>query len=112
MNADASHISYKDIPFRFRGNPIDQATGKRRFPAFGSFRIWYGNGFAKYNGVNLGGHARLGTQFELQGFYTYSHTTGNVLAGADEFRITDAAHHADFPPLRHPSITPNDPPSC
>ncbi len=109
LNADASHISYKDIPFRFRGNPIDPTTGKRRFPAFASFRIWYGNGFAKYNGINLGGHARLGTQFELQGFYTYSHTTGNVLAGADEFRVTDAGHQGDLRAVRDQSIDPYDP---
>jgi hypothetical protein len=109
LNADASHISYKDIPFRFRGNPIDPATGARRFPAFASFRIWDGSGFAKYNGINLGGHARLGTTFELQGFYTYSHTTGNILAGADEFRITDAGHQGDLRTVRDQSIDPYDP---
>lgn len=109
LNLDASHINYKDIPFRFRGNPIDPATGLRRFPAFGSFRIWMGNGFAKYTGVNLGGHARVGTQFELQGFYTYSHTTGNILAGADEFRLTDAGHQGDLRAVRDQSIDPYDP---
>ncbi len=109
LNIDGSHINYKDIPFRFRGNPIDPTTGKNRFPAFGSFRIWEGNGFAKYNGVNLGGHARLGTKFELQGFYTYSHTTGNILAGADEFRITDAGHQGDLRTVRDQSIDPYDP---
>lgn len=110
LNVDASHINYKDIPFRFRGNPIiNTATGERRFPSFGSFRIWYGNGFAKYNGVNLGGHARLGTTFELQGFYTYSRTTGNVLAGADEFRITDAGHQGDLRAVRDQTIDPYDP---
>lgn len=109
LNIDGSRINYKDIPFRFRGNPIDPATGVRRFPAFGSFRIWDGQGFAKYNGVNVGGHARLGTQFELQGFYTYSHTTGNVLAGADEFRITDAGHQGDLRTVRDQTIDPYDP---
>jgi hypothetical protein len=109
LNVDASHIDYKDIPFRFRGNPIDPATGQRRFPAFASFRIWDGEGFAKYNGVNIGGHARLGTQFELQGFYTYSHTTGNILAGADEFRITDAGHQGDLRTVRDQTIDPYDP---
>ena len=109
LNIDGSHINYKDIPFRFRGNPIDPTTGARRFPAFGSFRIWDGQGFAKYTGVNLGGHARLGTQFELQGFYTFSHTTGNVLAGADEFRITDAGHQGDLRAVRDQSIDPYDP---
>jgi hypothetical protein len=109
LNVDVSHIDYKDIPFRFRGNPIDPATGGRRFPAFGSFRIWYGNGFAKYNGVNLGGHARLGSWFDLQGFYTYSHATGNVLAGADEFRLTDIGHQGDLGTVRDQSIDPYDP---
>ena len=118
LNIDGSHINYKDIPFRFRGNPFDPttaniggcpATGCRRFRAFGSFRIWDGQGFAKYNGVNIGGHARLGTQFELQGFYTYSHTTGNVLAGADEFRITDAGHQGDLRVVRDQTVDPYDP---
>jgi carboxypeptidase family protein/TonB-dependent receptor-like protein len=118
LNIDGSHINYKDIPFRFRGNPADPTTaniggcpaaGCRRFPAFGSFRIWDGEGFAKYNGVNIGGHARLGTKFELQGFYTWSHTTGNVLAGADEFRITDAGHQGDLRAVRDQSIDPYDP---
>src|SRR5205814_3000411 len=86
LNVDGSHIEYKDIPFRFRGNPRDPSTanvgncpaiGCRRFPAFGSFRIWYGNGKAKYNGINFSGHARVGEKFELQGFYTLSHATGN-----------------------------------
>ncbi len=118
LNVDGSHINYKDIPFRFRGNPFDPttaniggcpATGCRRFAAFGSFRIWDGQGFAKYTGVNIGGHARLGTQFELQGFYTFSHTTGNVLAGADEFRITDAGHQGDLRAVRDQSPDPYDP---
>ncbi|HEV7517057.1 MAG TPA: hypothetical protein VGR07_12220, partial [Thermoanaerobaculia bacterium] len=64
------------------------------FPQFGNFRIWYGKGQAKYDGVNLGFHAR-GKNFQFQGFYTYSTTDGNLLAGADEFRITDAGHQAD-----------------
>jgi hypothetical protein len=109
LNVDASHINYKDIPFRFRANPIDPTTGQRRFPAFASFRMWDGEGFAKYNGVNIGGHARLGTKFELQGFYTWSHTTGNVLAGADEFRITDAGHQGDLRTVRDQTIDPYDP---
>jgi hypothetical protein len=110
LNADASHISYKEIPFRFRGNPIiNTTTGERRFNAFGSFRIWDGQGFAKYNGINIGGHARLGSEFELQGFYTYSHTTGNILAGADEFRLTDAGHQGDLRAVRDQSIDPYDP---
>ncbi|HYU26256.1 MAG TPA: TonB-dependent receptor [Thermoanaerobaculia bacterium] len=111
LNVDASHIKYRDLPYRFRGNPFDPATGKRRFPNFGNFRIWYGNGFADYNGVNLGGHARLGDKFELQGFYTLSHTTGNILGGADEFRITAADHQPDLRAVRDQSVNPYDP-SC
>jgi len=109
LNIDGSHIEYKDIPYRFRGNPIDPTTGKRRFPAFASFRVWYGNGRAKYNGVNLSGHARLGEKFELQGFYTLSHATGNVLAGADEFRITDAGYQPDLRTVRDQSVNPYNP---
>jgi hypothetical protein len=109
LNVDASHIQYRDLPFRFRANPFDPATGKRRFPQFGSFRIWYGNGFADYNGINIGGHARIGDKFELQGFYTLSHTTGNILAGADEFRITAADYQPDLRGVRDQSVNPYDP---
>jgi hypothetical protein len=119
LNIDGSHIEYRDIPYRFRGNPFDPTTkgvgncpattGCRRFVGFGSFRIWYGNGKAKYNGVNLSGHARLGEKFELQGFYTLSHATGNVLAGADEFRITDAGYQPDLRTVRDQSVNPYNP---
>lgn len=118
LNIDGSHIEYKDIPFRFRANPRDPSTigtagcpavGCRRFNSFGSFRMWYGKGSAKYNGVNLSGHARLGDKFELQGFYTLSHATGNVLAGADEFRITDAGHQPDFRTIRDQTVNPSNP---
>jgi hypothetical protein len=109
LNVDASHINYKDIPYRFRANPTDPATGQPRFPQFGSFRMWMGDGFAKYNGINFSGHARLGERFELQGFYTLSHATGNVLAGADEFRITDAGHQPDLRTVRDQSVNPYDP---
>ena len=118
LNVDASHIQYRDIPFRFRANPRDPSTaniggcpaaGCRRFPDFGSFRMWYGKGFAKYNGINIGGHTRIGTKFELQGFYTLSHATGNVLAGADEFRITDAGHQPDLRTVRDQTVNPYDP---
>jgi hypothetical protein len=95
LNVEAVRINYRDIPYRFRANPIDPATGKRRFPDFGNFRLWYGNGQANYSGLNLSARARLSDRFELQGFYTYSETRGNVLAGADEFRITNAGFQAD-----------------
>ena len=109
LNVDGSHINYKDLPYRFRANPIDPSTGKRRFPQFGNFRMWMGDGFAKYNGVNIGGHARLGDRFELQGFYTLSQTTGNILAGADEFRITLLTYQPDLRTVRDQSVNPYDP---
>jgi hypothetical protein len=109
LNADVSHIQYRDIPFRFRGNPTDPATGAARFPQYGSFRVWYGNGKAKYDGINIGGHARLGDTLEVQGFYTLSHTTGNILAGADEFRITAADYQPDLRAVRDQSVNPYDP---
>ena len=101
LNVEAVRINYRHIPYRFRANPVDPATGQRRFPTLngqsvGNFRLWYGNGEADYDGVNLSARARLSDRFELQGFYTYSETKGNVLAGADEFRLTDAGHQADL----------------
>ncbi|HET7510271.1 MAG TPA: hypothetical protein VFJ65_08500, partial [Solirubrobacterales bacterium] len=54
--------------------------------------------------------ARLSDRFELQGFYTYSESIGNVLAGADEFRITDSGHQADLGGVRRDvSVNPFDP---
>lgn len=94
LNFEAVSIDYHDIPFRFRINNVDPATGQARFPQFGLFRLWYGNGRASYDGVNVGFRVRK-DRFELQGFYTYSEAEGNVLAGADEFRLTDAGHQAD-----------------
>jgi hypothetical protein len=96
LSTEAVHINYRDIPYRFRANPIDKTTGKRRFPQFGNFRIWEGNGRAKYEGANLGAHARLGDHLQFQGFYTYSKTTGNVLVGADEFRLTGVDWQPDL----------------
>ncbi|MEA2695687.1 MAG: hypothetical protein QOJ16_5074 [Acidobacteriota bacterium] len=97
LNFEGVDIRYADIPYRFRGNPlVTDATGTHaRFPQFGNFRVWYGNGQAKYDGFNIGVHARL-TNFELQGFYTLSRATGNVLAGVDEFRLTNAAYQGDL----------------
>lgn len=110
LNFEAVTIDYRDIPFRFRANPIDPATGKRRFDQFNNFRLWYGKGFADYDGANISFRARASEKFELQGFYTYSKSTGNVLAGADEFRITNAGHQADVGGARRDvSVNPLDP---
>ena len=100
LNIEGVKINYRHIPYRFRANPVDPATGERRFPEFngqsvGNFRLWYGNGQADYEGVHLSARARLTDQFELQGFYTLARAEGNILAGADEFRLTDAGHQAD-----------------
>jgi hypothetical protein len=110
LNIEAVRINYRDIPYRFRANPVDPTTGRRRFPEFGNFRLWYGNGQANYTGGNLSARARLSDRFELQGFYTYSETRGNVLAGADEFRITNAAFQPDTGgSIRDVSVNPLDP---
>ena len=92
LNFEAVTIDYRDIPYRFRANPRDPATGQLRFPQFANFRLWYGNGFADYDGANISFRARASAKFELQGFYTYSRPR-NILAGADEFRIT-AGHRS------------------
>jgi hypothetical protein len=108
---DFSNIQYRDLPFRFRGNPIDPATGARRFPDFGNFRIWTGGGKADYNGVTLSWNARITDKFRTQGFYTLSRITGNVLVGADEFRLTDASVQPDLSggSKRDVSVNPLDP---
>jgi hypothetical protein len=109
VNVEAVTIDYKDIPFRFRANPIDPATGVRRFPQYGNFRIWYGGGEASYDGINLSVRARATNKLELLGFYTYSEAEGNVLAGADEFRLTDAGHQPSLRIGSDVSVNPLDP---
>jgi hypothetical protein len=118
LNFDVVHIDYKDIPYRFRANPFVDANHNskqdpnetRRFPQFANFRLWYGNGKAKYDGAHLSAHARVSDTLELQGFYTWSKATGNVLAGADEFRLTDSGHQADMGGARRDvSVNPLDP---
>ncbi len=96
LNFEVVSIDYHDLPYRFRFNVIDPATGQRRFgDDLSSFpRMWMGNGRATYEGFNVGGRIRQ-QDFELQGFYTYSEAEGNTLAGADEFRITGAEYQAD-----------------
>lgn len=108
VTVEAVTAAYRNLPFRFRANPVDPATGERRFPEFASFRVWYGKGFADYDGFNLGFRARR-EKFELQGFYTLSKTTGNILAGADEFRITSVDYQPDLKAVRDQSINPYDP---
>ena len=109
LNFEVVSIDYRDIPFRFRANPIDPATGKRRFPQFGNFRLWYGNGKADYDGANLSFRARATSKLEFTGFYTYSKTDGNVLAGADEFRLTNAGYQPGLRIGRDVSVNPLDP---
>jgi hypothetical protein len=115
LNFEAVTIDYRDIPFRFRANPRDPSitnpdgTHPRRFPDFGNFRLWYGNGFADYDGFNVSFRARASQTLELQGFYTYAEVEGNVLAGADEFRLTDVGHEPSWAVARDVSANPLDP---
>ena len=109
LNFEAVDIKYRDIPFRFRANPIDPATGQRRFPQYGNFRLWYGNGKADYDGANISFRARVNTKLEVLGFYTYSEAKGNVLAGADEFRLTDVNYEPAWRAARDVSANPLDP---
>lgn len=110
LNLEAVGSWYKDIPFRFRGDPSLDANGqpyknadgsnRRRFADFGighNWRIWQGGGKANYKGANVGFHARMTQKLDMQGFYTYSKTKGNILTGADEFRLTGS----DFQPDMH-----------
>ncbi len=109
LNFEAVTIDYRDIPFRFRANPIDPSTGARRFPQFTNFRLWVGNGKADYDGANLSFRARATDKLEILGFYTYSKATGNVLAGADEFRLTDTTYEPAFRGARDVSANPLNP---
>jgi len=94
LSLDYSHIGYRDLPYRFKFN-IQQADGTPRFPDFGdTVRMWNGGGYADYDGMNLGFNARVSNKLRFQGFYTLSHATGNILLGADEFRLT----HTDAQP--------------
>lgn len=116
INFEALSARYRDIPFRFRANPFVDANGNgrrdagevRRFPQFGNFRLWYGEGEADYDGLNIGFRVRQ-DKFELQGFYTYSETDGNVLAGADEFRLTNGNYQPSVGIGRDVSVNPLDP---
>lgn len=107
LTVDAVSIDYEDIPFRFRANPLIR-PGVRRFPG-GNFRIWQGGGFAEYDGLNLSLKGRANDKFDFQVNYTLSKAEGNVLAGADEFRITDAGHQADFAGRGDQSVNPLNP---
>jgi len=109
LNFEAVTIDYRDIPFRFRANPIDPATGQRRFPQYGNFRLWYGNGKADYDGANISFRARATDKLEILGFYTYSKAKGNVLSGADEFRLTDVNYSPSLRLARDVSINSLDP---
>jgi outer membrane receptor protein involved in Fe transport len=99
LTADAIWAEYRDIPYRFRFNstlgPNGQPTGVRRFPFAATARMWMGDGEADYKGLNLGFRFRQ-ARYELQGFYTLSEAEGNVLAGADEFRLGDGHFQSDY----------------
>ena len=99
LNADAIYVEYRDIPYRFRFNSTLDANGNpqtaRRFPFAATSRMWMGDGEADYMGLNLSFRYRL-EKLEMQGFYTWSDAEGNVLAGADEFRLGDGHQQADY----------------
>ena len=108
LSIEAISIDFEDIPFRFRANPRVNG-GARRFPQFGNFRIWQGDGFASYDGLNISLKGRATDKFDFQVNYTLSKAEGNILAGADEFRITDAGHQADFAGRGDQSVNPLNP---
>jgi hypothetical protein len=59
--------------------------------------------------VNLGLRARVSQKLELQGFYTWSEAEGNVMGGADEFRITATGHQPELAAVADQSVNPLDP---
>ena len=48
----------------------------------------------------------------MQGFYTYSETDGNTLAGADEFRVTDRINQPDYHAARSDGLQDFRDPNC
>src|SRR5262249_42401392 len=111
LSLDFVNIGYRDLPFRFKANPRDPATGERRFPDLGNFRLWYGKGHVDYNAINLQFNARVSQKLLLQGFYTYGNARGNVLVGADEFRLTAVTFQPDLSggAKKDVSVNPLDP---
>jgi hypothetical protein len=108
MSVDLVSVDYRDLPFRFRINTLT-SSGDLRFPQFGNFRLWYGKGVADYDGGNIGVRARVSNKLTLQGFYTLSRVRGNVLAGADEFRLSNLNYQPDLRVGRDVSVNPLDP---
>lgn len=110
LTFEALDARYHDIPYRFRFNSRLDANGNPtnhlRFPFANNVRMWMGDGEAHYRGVNVGFRFRQ-PKFELQGFYTLSKADGNVLAGADEFRLGDGNFQADYQSDR--SVNSRDP---
>ena len=110
LNLEAVSIDYSHIPYSFPANPFLDANGQpqatRRFPQFGAFRLWAGNGKASYDGANLGVRVRF-SKVELQGFYTYSKAEGNVLAGADDFRVYNVGLQPDLGGRARGGVTAN-----
>jgi hypothetical protein len=53
--------------------------------------------------------AKVTTRFTLQGFYTLSEITGNVLSGADEFRLSNLDYQPDLAIGRDVSVNPLNP---
>ena len=94
LNLEAVHIDYKNIPFRFRANPTIGGTRILGAGTAANTRLWVPDGEAEYKGFNVGFHARS-ARFESQGFYTWSQAEGNILAGADEFRLWDGTSQGD-----------------
>lgn len=113
VTLDLVRIEYRDLPYRFRANPRLDARGgaipQRRFEGLGDFRIWMGDGEADYEALNLGLRARLTNKLDVQGFYTWSRTEGNVLAGTDGDRLTDVGFQPDWRTALDASIDPLDP---
>ncbi len=114
LNFEAVRATYRHIPFRFRINAIDPTTGDLRFPTLNNrLRLWYGKGEAEYQGLNIGFHVRS-EKWQVQGFYTLSSNKGNILCGADEFRIQCAEYQPDLGSVRDQAASIENPdcPNC
>ena len=111
-------LNFEAVAHRLPGHPVPlprqpDRSGHRRSAASRSSATsasGYGNGKANYDGAQhqLPRPARP-TSSSCRASTPTPRPTGNVLAGADEFRLTDAGYQPDLRGARDVSVNPLDP---
>ena len=109
VGADFSKVAYRDIPFRFRGNPNIGPGLPRRFPDFGNFRIWYRRWDRRLHGRQFHRAGQAVQPLHASGVLHAFGNHGNVLSGADEFRLSNLDYQPDLAIGRDVSVNPLNP---